>query len=125
MKKPECFRMAMKILIVDDNSSMREMMKIHLSDLTEDFCECDDGVKALSLYENFHPDWVLMDWEMKQMDGLTATRQIVENFPEAQILLVTQYDDAELREAATEAGAYGFVLKEDLSLLRTFLEMHQ
>lgn len=111
----------MKILIVDDSSSMREMMKIHLSDLTEDFCECDDGVKALSLYTDFHPDWVLMDWEMKEMDGLTATRRIVENFPEAQILIVTQYDDYELRKAASDAGAVGFVLKDDLQLLRLII----
>lgn len=123
-RKPEN-PMAMKILIVDDNSSMREMMKIHLSDLTEDFCECDDGVRALASYKKFHPDWVLMDWEMKEMDGLTATRQILENFPEAQILLFTQYDDRELREAATDAGACGFVLKDNLFLLRSILETYQ
>jgi CheY-like chemotaxis protein len=114
----------MKILIVDDNCKMREMMKTFLQDLTEDFRECEDGNQALSVYRKFHPDWVLMDWEMNEMDGLTATKQIIENFPEAQVLLVTQYDDRELREAAGEAGACGFVLKDNLLLLRSFLETH-
>ncbi len=59
-----------------------------------------------------------MDWEMKRMDGLTATRQIIGNFPEAKIFLFTQYNDDELRAAATEAGACGFVLKENLLMLR-------
>lgn len=111
----------MKILIVDDNSSIREMIKVYLNDLTEEFCECDDGAKALSCYTDFHPDWVLMDWEMKEMDGLTATRQIIKNFPEANILLVTQYDDIELKNAANEAGACGFVLKENLLAIRNLI----
>ena len=110
--------MAMKILIVDDNFKMREMLKIYLNDLTDEFCECDDGNQALLFYTEFHPDLVLMDWEMKEMDGITATRQIVKRFPEAQILLVTQYDDVELRITASEAGASGFVLKDDLQSLR-------
>ncbi len=58
---------------------------------------------------------------MKQMNGLKATKQIIGKFPEAKILLVTQYNDGELREAATEAGACGFVLKENLAELRQFL----
>jgi two-component system response regulator DegU len=111
----------MKILIVDDNSKMREMIRNFLQDLFEEIRECDDGIKALAFYANFHPDWVLMDWEMKEMDGLTATRQIIERFPEANILIVTQFDDVELRTAASDAGASGYVLKDDLQSLRHFI----
>ena len=60
---------------------------------------------------------------MKQMNGLEATKQIIGKYPEAKILLVTQYNDRELREAASEAGACGFVLKEDLAELRRFLAL--
>lgn len=112
----------MKILIVDDNIKIREMIKVYLSDLTDEFCECDDGNEALFFYSKFHPDLVLMDWEMKQTDGITATKEIVKRFPEAQILLVTQYDDVELQKAASEAGASGFVLKDDLQSLRRFFK---
>ncbi len=62
-----------------------------------------------------------MDWQMKQMDGLTATKEILRVFPEACILLITQFDDAELRAIAFESGVRGFVLKDDLLSLRSLL----
>jgi DNA-binding NarL/FixJ family response regulator len=63
-----------------------------------------------------------MDWEMRT-DGLTATRRIVKAHPEARILIVTQHDDdGGLRDAAIEAGARGFVLKDDLLALGSFLQ---
>ncbi len=111
----------MKVLIVDDSSQMRGMMRQFLPSDAGEICECEDGIDALEYYEKFLPDWVLMDWEMKQMNGFEATKQIVGKFPEAKIVLVTQYNDIELREAASEAGAFGFVLKEDLAELRRFL----
>jgi two-component system response regulator DegU len=111
-----------KILIVDDNAEMRRMTKFFLGDLPFDFEECEDGADAIDCYEETRPDWVLMDWEMKRMNGLTATRRIVEAHPEARVLMVTQYDDAELRRAAIEAGARGFVLKDDLLSLHSFLK---
>ncbi len=111
----------MKVLIVDDSSQMRGMMRQFLPSTAGEICECEDGIDALEYYEKFLPDWVLMDWEMKRMNGLEATKQIIGKFPEAKILLVTQYNDRELRAAAAEAGAYGFVLKENLAELRQFL----
>ena len=97
------------------------MMRQFLPAEAGEIRECEDGTNALACYEKFLPDWVLMDWQMKQMNGLEATRQIIGKFPAAKILLVTQYDDIELREAAAKAGAYGFVLKENLAELRRFL----
>jgi len=111
----------MKVLIVDDSSQMRGMMRQFLPADAGEICECEDGIDALEYYEKFLPDWVLMDWEMKQMNGLEATKQIIGKFPEAKILLVTQYNDRELRAAASEAGVCGFVLKEDLAELRRLL----
>jgi NarL family two-component system response regulator LiaR len=64
-----------------------------------------------------------MDWEMKHMNGLKAIKGIIRQYPNAKILLVTNYDDAELRTAATEAGAFGFVLKEDLADLQRMLNV--
>ena len=62
-----------------------------------------------------------MDWEMKRTDGLTATKRIIESFPAARILMFTQYDDLELRDAVSEAGAYWYVLKDDLYDLRRII----
>lgn len=112
----------MKILIVDDNAAMREMICSFLPRSFDDICECEDSSDALDHYRSFVPDWVLMDWETKRMDGLAATRAILADFPEAKILFVTQHDDPELRAAAMEAGAKGFVLKDDLSALRPILQ---
>lgn len=114
---------AATILIVDDNAETRRMTKFFLRDLPFDFEECDDGADALDRYEKTRPDWVLMDWEMRRIDGLTATRRIVGKYPLAKILMVTQYDDRELKEAAINAGAKGFITKENLMDLRRILTL--
>ncbi len=76
------------------------------------------GAAALAVYARFHPDWVLLDIAMKQVNGITATRQITEAFPAARVVIVTNHRDAALREAADQAGARGYVLKEDLWAVR-------
>jgi DNA-binding NarL/FixJ family response regulator len=113
--------MSISVLIVDDHQPMRELIKMTLAGVAEVVGECVDGADALAYYEETRPDWILMDWEMRT-DGLTATRRIVEARPEARILIVTQHDDAELRDAAIEAGARGFVLKHDLLALQSLLK---
>ena len=97
------------------------MIKKYLRGLFDDFRECGDGFDALAFYEETLPDWVLMDWEMKRMNGLEATRNIIEKYPQAKILMVTNYDKKDLRRAALDAGAKGFVTKDDLPALRPFL----
>jgi DNA-binding NarL/FixJ family response regulator len=76
----------------------------------------------VAAYTAHPPDCVLMDISMVPIDGITATRQIVQSFPTARIVIVTQYDDARLRAAAQGAGARGYVLKENLFEVRRFLE---
>jgi len=111
----------MKVLIVDDNSEIRRMLRRLLADLSTDIFECSDGGEVLSAYTRQHPDWVLMDIEMGQLDGLTATRQIRAADPAAHILIVTSHDNAALRAAAQAAGACGYVLKENLMEVRQWL----
>ena len=111
----------MNLLIVDDNAQMRRTLRDMTSGLVERYFECADGGEALALYAAKRPDWVLMDIEMKRVDGISATRLIVGQFPEARILVVTNYDDAELREAAHLAGARAYVVKENLLDLRRIL----
>lgn len=111
----------MKILIVEDNPAMREMLCTFIGKLCERIIECTDGCDALEAYREHLPDWVLMDWEMKQMDGITAAKQIIGQFPDAHICMVTSYNDVELQTAAINAGAAGFVVKDDLSKLRKVL----
>ncbi len=121
MKLNSTEKSALKVLIVDDNEQSRQMIRHYLGNQTINFSECADGADALDCYDEARPDWVLMGWEMRT-DGLTATRRIIKAHPQARILIVTQHDDDALRDLAIEAGARGFVLKDDLLALGSFLE---
>ena len=111
----------MKILIVDDSSRMRRMIRSIVADLVTEVHECTDGSEASAAYKEQRPDWVLMDIKMNDVDGLTAARQIHTASPEAKIMIVTDYDGADLREAAQLAGACEYVVKEDLLEIRRIL----
>jgi two-component system, NarL family, response regulator LiaR len=111
----------MKVLVVDDNHEARQMVKTYVLKETDECRECEDGSEALSAYAEFRPDWVLMDWDMKEVNGLVATQNIMASFPEARILIVTSFDEANLRRAANQAGACGYVLKDNLLELRKIL----
>jgi two-component system NarL family response regulator len=97
------------------------MIKNYLADLIGEAFECGDGSEALTAYRKHQPDLVLMDLKMTKMDGLDATRQIRESFPQARIVIVSQWDDAPMRKAARSAGAEAYVGKSDLLPLRRIL----
>jgi CheY-like chemotaxis protein len=103
-----------KMLIADDDARMRRVIRELVAGLDMTICEAVNGAEAVELYLIERPDWVLMDLRMKPVDGLIATTQIKAHSPEAWVLIVSQYDDPELREAAARAGACGYVLKENL-----------
>lgn len=88
---------------------------------TVDVYECEDGSEAFELYDRLHPDLVLMDVEMKDVDGITATREIVKVYPKAKIVIVTSYDHEQMRQAAKHAGASGFIGKENLFEIKKFI----
>ena len=111
----------MNLLIVEDNARMRRMIKRIVGDLAERVFECEDGADALAIYGANLPDWVLMDIQMKNTDGLTVTKQIKAAFAEAKIVIVTNYDDTTFRESAHAAGAFDYVLKENLLDIRRIL----
>ncbi|MEP7273035.1 MAG: response regulator transcription factor [Acidobacteriota bacterium] len=109
------------LLIVEDSERMRRMIKSLVKGMTAHVYECSDGLEALDAYTRHRPDWVVMDLEMNQMDGITATRQITAAFPEARIVIVSNHDSEDLRRAASNAGASGYVAKENLIELRRIL----
>jgi len=114
-------RNMLNFLIVEDNQSMRDLIRSMISDLAGDVTECDDGAEALASYSRCRPDWVLMDIRMKEMDGISATRQIKGSYPDANIMIVTDYDTRNMREAARKAGASEYVTKENLLEMRQIL----
>ncbi len=92
-----------------------------MSDLAEELFEATCGVEAIVACREQRPDWVLMDIQMGGMNGFTATRNVKAAAPETNVVIVSNFDDADLREAATEAGACAYVTKDDLFEVRRIL----
>lgn len=102
------------IMIVDDNSRMRAMVRALVEPLGARIHEFSDGDEAVKGYDELAPDWVLMDLAMQRMDGISATTRIRDRHPGARVLIVTEHADQDLQAAAARAGATGYVLKENL-----------
>jgi DNA-binding NarL/FixJ family response regulator len=115
----------LKLLIVDDNTAIRRLVRSLVAPLASRVCECADGAGALAAYITEKPDVVLMDIRMDGVDGIQATKQIRSADPSATIVIVTNFDDEELRQAAMRAGASGYILKENLLELVRLLEAYQ
>jgi DNA-binding NarL/FixJ family response regulator len=110
------------ILIVDDNSGVRRMVRSMIGDIDSEIIECADGGAAIEAYEQFRPEFVLMDINMQPLDGLSAMRAILEKYPNARIVIVSQHQDARTRSTALAMGAHAFVGKEDLMSIRSLIE---
>ena len=114
-----------KLLLVEDDERVREMIRGIVSEVTESIFECGDGADAFARYTEINPDWVLMDLVMPLVDGIAATKQIIASYPEARIVIVTSYDSDIQRREALSAGACGYVLKENLLELLEILSLTQ
>jgi DNA-binding NarL/FixJ family response regulator len=112
----------MTVLIVDDSPQFRQLIKAVLAGFADVVHECADGDQAVAAYGLRRPDWVLMDLRMSRMGGLEATRQLLAADSTARVLIVTDYDDVHWRAAASDAGACGYVLKENLLEVRRLLD---
>ena len=112
----------MKLMIVDDHAETRSLIRETIGDLADEIVECIDGCEALAMYDQFLPDLVTMDLNMKTVDGFEATRQLRMRYPLSRVLVVTQFDSVVCRSAAIAAGASRFFSKDDLAGLRQYLE---
>ena len=102
-----------KVLFVDDHEMVRIGVSSYLSaqpDI-EVIGEAEDGTEAVDMALELRPDIILMDLVMKRMDGIEATRRIIESWPEAKIIIVTSFLDDEKVYPALEAGATSYMLK--------------
>ncbi|MDQ1004876.1 NarL family two-component system response regulator LiaR [Neobacillus niacini] len=102
-----------RVVFVDDHEMVRIGVSAYLSaqpDI-EVVGEAADGKKGVELALELRPDIILMDLVMKEMDGIEATKQIIENWPEAKVIIVTSFLDDEKVYPALEAGATSYMLK--------------
>ncbi len=102
-----------KVLFVDDHEMVRIGVSAYLSAQPDIdvVAEADDGAPAVELALKLRPDIILMDLVMKEMDGIEATKKIIEKWPEAKIIIVTSFLDDEKVYPALEAGATSYMLK--------------
>ncbi|WP_174733664.1 response regulator transcription factor [Mesobacillus harenae] len=102
-----------KVVFVDDHEMVRIGVSSYLSaqpDI-EVIGEADNGRTGVQMALELRPDIILMDLVMKEMDGIEATKQIIDNWPEAKIIIVTSFLDDEKVYPALEAGATSYMLK--------------
>ena len=106
-----------KVLIVDDHWVVRDGIKsvLELQTDIEVIGQAENGKDALEKVGNLSPDIVIMDIVMPEMNGLEATKQIYNKYPQTRVVMLSQYDDEENILAAEQIGAYGFIPKRAAS----------
>lgn len=106
---------AITILLAEDHTMVREglRMMLRLEADMDVVGEAQDGRRAVALAVKLHPDVVLMDIAMPGMNGLEATRQLLKASPESKVVILTAHCDDAYVKSAADAGAVGFLLKQD------------
>jgi NarL family two-component system response regulator LiaR len=102
-----------KVMLVDDHNVVRSGLATFLrafEDL-ELVGEAKNGTEALSLCHQTKPDVILMDLMMPEMDGIAATRAILEKYPEVKIIAMTSFEEEQLVQGVLAAGAISYLLK--------------
>ena len=105
--------MNIRVLFVDDHEMVRIGVSAYLSAQAdiEVIGEASDGREGVEKALQLKPDIILMDLVMRNMDGIQATREIIQQWPEAKIIIVTSFLDDEKVYPALEAGATSYMLK--------------
>jgi two-component system, NarL family, response regulator LiaR len=103
-----------RILIADDHAVVREGLRTLISTKSgmEVVGEAADGLEAVRLVHELHPDVILLDMVMPRKNGLEAIIEIKKENPETRILVLTSFDDDERVFSAIKAGALGYLLKD-------------
>ncbi len=106
------------VLLVDDHSLVRRGFRRMLEDEPDMHVvgEAGNGEEAVKLAKELHPQVVVMDCALPGMNGLQATRQILEERPDAAVLMLSMHTEGTWVRQAIEAGAKGYVLKNALEL---------
>ncbi|VVB88341.1 Chemotaxis protein CheY [uncultured archaeon] len=101
----------MKLLIVDDAPYVLKALSDSLGAHGHEVYGAGNGEEALEKYNEINPDIVLMDVLMPKLDGVSATRNLIERDPEAKIIVVTAVGKHGLEKECIKAGASGFIMK--------------
>ena len=105
--------LAQRILIVDDASFMRNVLKdiIKSNGLASEILEAADGVEGVKLYQTAKPDLVTLDINMPRADGIQALRAILKINPRAKVVMITAVEEKHVVQDAMKIGARDYVVK--------------
>ncbi len=108
----------LRVLLVDDHALVRRGFRRMLEDEPTFHVagEASDGLEAVQLAEQLHPDVIVMDCALPQMNGIEASRRILAKLPETAILMLSMHSEDTLVKQALEAGARGYILKNAMDL---------
>jgi NarL family two-component system response regulator LiaR len=103
-----------RVLVVDDHAIVRQGLRtfIDLQSDMEVVGEGTNGIEAVELATQLNPDVILLDLIMPQMDGVEATRKILEGVPQSRVLILTSFAEDDKVFPAIRAGAHGYLLKD-------------
>ena len=113
---------SIKVLVVDDEEAMREVLQMRLQEWGFDVCLAEDGVQGKELAESYNPDIVISDVIMPQVSGMDLLRSLRVGDPDRPVILVTAQASIDLAVDAMKQGAHDFVTKPiDYTKLRLIL----
>src|SRR5690625_2191441 len=103
-----------KIALIDDHKLFREGVKRILSfePSFQVVADADDGIDANEIVRKYRPDIVLMDINMPEMNGIEATKELLSNYPDVKVIILSIHDDENYVSHALQTGAQGYLLKE-------------
>ncbi len=104
----------LKLMIIDDNARFRALVRQILTTGDDRVLEMDDGAGVNELYAEFNPDWVLMDVNMKFVNGMDATKQLIQAHPHAKVIFLSNFINKKLIAKGLGLGAKAYVSKEDV-----------
>lgn len=116
-----------RVLLVDDQPPFRQLAR-RLLEASGQFSvvgEAADGAEAIRLAEEMQPDLVVMDVQMKGLNGLEATRRITARQPSPLVLVVSLFHEQEYSRMATECGAVAFLPKREFSAASVLAAVNQ
>lgn len=106
--------MLTKIAIIDDHALFQEGIKriLEFEPTFKVVAEGSDGIEAVEIVDTYSPDVILMDINMPKMNGVIATSQLVERFPDTKVIILSIHDDESYVTHTLKTGASGYLLKE-------------
>lgn len=103
--------MTNKLLVVDDEEGIREVLEITLTDAGYEVLTAENGFSGLDMVRTHNPDIVLTDIRMPGMDGMSLLKAVKESYPDIEVIMITGYGDANLAIESLKTGAVDFISK--------------